>query len=104
MEKLKQAVRRALGRWMEKRKATGGEEIVETATEETTVAAVTSETSEYPEKKETVTLYGQSGHSAETVYPVIIPCCMCLWYKTMFGLYPQGQPWQSGGWMSDLGP
>ena len=57
MEKLKQAVRRALGRWMEKRKATGGEEIVETATEETTVAAVTSETSEYPEKKETVTLY-----------------------------------------------
>lgn len=104
MEKLKQAVRRALGRWMEKRKATGGEEIVETTTAETTVAAVTSETSEYPEKKETVTLYGQSGHSAETVYPVIIRFRMCLWYKTMSGLYPRGQSRQPGCRMSGLGP
>lgn len=104
MEKLKQAVRRALGRWMEKRKATGREEIVETTTAETTVAAVTSETSEYPDKKETVTLYERSDHFAEIVYPVIIPCCMCLWYKMRFGLYPQGQPRLSGCWMSGLGP
>lgn len=104
MEKLKQAVRRAFGRWMEKRKATGGEDTVETTTVETTVTAVPSETLAFPDKKETATLSGQSGHSMETVYPVIIRFRMCLWYKTMFGLYPQGQPWQSGGWMSDLGP
>lgn len=104
MEKLKQAVRRAIGRWMGKRKPTGGEEILETTTVEATVAAVTSETSEYPDKKETAALSGQSDHSTEIVYPVIIPCRMCLWYKTMSGLYPRGQPRQSGCWMSGLGP
>lgn len=92
MEKLKQAVRRAAGRWMEKRKATEKHEQEEVT--KTDRIADTRQTAEFADSGKKSGMFGlseSSCHCREIGLFAISLCCMLHGgYSCM--PYPRGQP------------